>query len=194
MHDIEPYYAWRDLYTAEEDEKSPFFERTYDEFEFHNKIYNYYIHPQWDEFGSLTLYTKLLWADYDEGFAILEFIGEWNDTIYNDIKYLKREVIDLLIKQGIYRFILICENVLNFHGSDDCYYEEWFEEIAEEGGWIACLGTLKHVEDEMIATQLQYYMKIGGLMNNINWRKYKPLDTLQLVETAVYGTRNQLRN
>lgn len=194
MYDIEPYYAWRDLYTAEEDERSPFYERTYDEFEFHNKIYNYYIHPQWDEFGSLTLYTKLLWADYDEGFAILEFIGEWNDTIYNDIKYLKREVIDLLIKQGIYRFILICENVLNFHGSDDCYYEEWFEEVAEEGGWIACLGTLKHVEDEMIATQLQYYMKIGGLMNDINWRKYKPFDTLQLVETAVYGTRNQLRN
>lgn len=194
MYDIEPYYAWRDLYTAEEDERSPFYERTYDEFEFHNKIYNYYIHPQWDEFGSLTLYTKLLWADYDEGFAILEFIGEWNDTIYNDIKYLKREVIDLLIKKGIYRFILICENVLNFHGSDDCYYEEWFEEVAEEGGWIACLGTLKHVEDEMIATQLQYYMKIGGLMNDINWRKYKPFDTLQLVETAVYGTRNQLRN
>jgi len=194
MHDIEPYYAWRDLYSAEEDDRSPFYERTYDEFEFHNKIYNYYIHPQWDEFGSLTLYTKLLWVDYEEGYAILEFIGEWNDTIYNDIKYLKREVIDILIKQGIYRFILICENVLNFHGSDDCYYEEWFEEVAEEGGWIACLGTLKHVEDEMVATQLQFYMKIGGLMNSINWRKFKPIDILQLVETAVYGTRNQIRN
>ena len=194
MYDIEPYYAWRDLYTAEEDERSPFYERSYDEFEFHNKIYNYYIHPQWDEFGSLTLYTKLLWADYDEGYAILEFIGEWNDTIYNDIKYLKREVIDLLIKEGIYRFILIVENVLNFHGSDDCYYEEWFEEVAEEGGWIACLGTLKHVEDEMINTHLQYYVKIGGVLNNINWRKYKPIDILQLVETAVYGTRNQIRN
>ena len=24
MHDIEPYYNWRHLYTAEEDEKSPF--------------------------------------------------------------------------------------------------------------------------------------------------------------------------
>ena len=97
MHDIEPYYHWRDWYIASEDERSPFFGRQYSEFEYTNKIYNYYIHPQWDDFGSSTLYIKLLFADYDEGFAILELIGEWNDCISNDVMYLKREVADNMI-------------------------------------------------------------------------------------------------
>ena len=49
MQDIEPYYNWRHLYVAEEDESSPFFGRTYSEFEYSMTLYNYYIHPQWDE-------------------------------------------------------------------------------------------------------------------------------------------------
>ena len=55
MQDIEPYYNWRHLYTAEEDPQSPFYGRIYSEFEFTHTVYNYYIHPQWDEFGSRTL-------------------------------------------------------------------------------------------------------------------------------------------
>jgi len=47
MQDIEPYYRWRDLYIADEDELSPFYGREYSEFEYTNTIYNYYIHPQW---------------------------------------------------------------------------------------------------------------------------------------------------
>jgi len=73
------------MYTAEEDEKSPFFGRTYSEFEYSQSVYNYYIHPQWDEFGSKTLYLKVLYADYAENFAIIELIGEWNDAVENDI-------------------------------------------------------------------------------------------------------------
>ena len=65
MHDIEPFYNWRHLYVSEEDERSPFYGRIYSEFEFTQTIYNYYIHPQWDEFGSRTLYMKVLLADYD---------------------------------------------------------------------------------------------------------------------------------
>jgi hypothetical protein len=50
--------------------------------------------------------------------------------------WFKRNVIDHLIGQGINQFILIGENILNFHGStDDDYYAEWFEEV--EDGWIA---------------------------------------------------------
>ena len=79
MHDIEPYYRWRDDYIAAEDERSPFFETEYSEFEFDKMIYNYYIHPQWDCFGSQTLYIKILFVDYDRQYAIIEFIGEWND-------------------------------------------------------------------------------------------------------------------
>ena len=42
---------------------------------------------------------------------------------------LKREIIDELTQMSITKFILIGENVLNFHSSDDCYYEEWIDDI-----------------------------------------------------------------
>src|SRR6195952_4696485 len=118
MQDIEPYYNWRHLYTAEEDVQSPFYGRTYSEFEFTHTVYIYYIHPQWDEFGSRTLYLKVLFADYELNYAIIEMIGEWNDAVENDIMQLKRSVIDRMVARGIYKFILITENVLNFHSSD----------------------------------------------------------------------------
>ena len=104
MHDIEPYYHWRDNYVASEDEQSPFHGVEYSEFSFSNKIYNYLIHPQWESFGSPTLYLKVIYADYDEHYAIIEFIGEWNDCISNDIMHLKRNVIDPMIGCGIYKF------------------------------------------------------------------------------------------
>ncbi len=107
MHDIEPYYHWRDDYNAAEDHRSPFFGRTYDAFYFTQKVYNYLIHPQWDSFGSQTLYLKILYADYDHQFVIIEMIGEWNDCLHNDIMYLKREIIDPLFREGIIHFIMI---------------------------------------------------------------------------------------
>ena len=122
MQDLEPFYNWRGYYIAAEDPLSPFYGREYSEFEYTNTVYNYYIHPQWDEFGSNTLYLKILFTDYDRGFAIIEFIGEWNDALYNDIMFLKRDLIELMMKEGINKYILIGENVMNFHGSDDCYY------------------------------------------------------------------------
>ena len=131
MQDIEPYYNWRHLFTAEEDRFSPFFGRTYSEFEYSQTLYNYYIHPQWDEFGSNTLYIKVIFAEYEQGYAVIELIGEWNDALYNDIMLLKREVIEDMINKGINKFILIGENILNFHTSDDCYYEEWFQEVED---------------------------------------------------------------
>ena len=79
MHDIEPFWNWRHRYTAEEDELSPFFGREYSEFYFTNAVYDHAIHPQWDAFGSSTLYLKILYADYDDGFAIIELIGECTD-------------------------------------------------------------------------------------------------------------------
>ena len=94
MQNIEPYDNWRYLYTSEDDERSPFYGREYSEFVFSQTVYNYYIHPQWDEFGSSTLYIKVLMADYSTGYAIIEMLGEWNDAIENDIMELKREVID----------------------------------------------------------------------------------------------------
>jgi hypothetical protein len=192
MHDIEPFYNWRDDYTAEEDDRSPFFGRIYDEFVFSQKVYNYFIHPQWDEFGSQTLYTKLLYADYHKEFAILEFIGEWNDCLYNDIMFLKREVIEPLMHEGICKFVLICENVLNFHGSEEDYYEEWNEEVNEMGGWIVAVNTLDHVYDEMQQTRLQYHINFGRGFNGLNWRRLKPANLVLQIEAMLDGNQKQL--
>lgn len=172
MHLIEPYERWRELYAAEEDPRSPFFGRTYSETEYQNTIYNYYIHPQWDEFGSSTLYCKIIYADYVEGFAIIELIGEWNDCLYNDIMYLKRDLADALILEGITKFILIGENVLNFHYSDDSYYEEWFEDVGE--GWIICMNFRDYVLQEMKRARIDYYVMFGEMFQNISWRVMQP--------------------
>ena len=172
MHDVEPYYRWRDIYRAEADENSPFFARVYSEFEFIDSIYGYCIHPQWDYIGSETLYIKILFVDYESKSTIIEFIGEWNDTLHNDIMHLKRNVIDELIISGIENFILIGENVYNFHGSDDEYYAEWFDEI--EDGFIVGIGFSEVVITEWKSYNIDSYIDFGGDLDLINWRIYNP--------------------
>ncbi len=183
MQDIEPFYNWRHLYIADEDEISPFYGRVYSEFEYSNTIYNYYIHPQWDDFGSSTLYVKILFADYDAGFAILEFIGEWNDAINNDIMMLKRDVIDHLIGNGIRNFILIGENVLNFHASDDCYYQEWFDDV--EDGWVVALNFQEHVLREFSRNNIDYFLTYGGELDNLPWRAFSPMELFKKVDSIL---------
>ncbi len=171
MQNIEPYYNWRHLYTAEEDELSPFYGRTYNEFQFTQTVYNYYIHPQWDEFGSKTLYLKLLFTDYEQQYAIIELIGEWNDAIENDIMTLRREVTDELYKEGITKFILIAENVLNFHSSDDSYYEEWREQLADDGGWVVLVDMPQQSQYDFKRARLTKYI---SLLEFPQWRTLKP--------------------
>lgn len=180
MQNIEPYYGWRELYIASEDELSPFFGTVYNEFEFTNTVYNFFIHPQWDDFGSNTLYLKILYADYDRAFAVIEFIGEWNDALYNDIMFVKREVIESMIGNGINKFIIIGENVLNFHGSDDCYYEDWFQDV--EDGWIAAINFRPHVMKEMERFNIDSYLLTGGELDDLNWRSYNPMELLLHIE------------
>ncbi len=185
MHNIEPYYNWKDIYSADEDELSPFYKRKYSEFEFTNTIYNYYIHPQWDDIGSSTLFIKILFVDYSSRSAVIELMGEWNDALHNDIMILKREVIDILIENKITRFILIGENVLNFHASDDCYYEEWYEDISDEGGWIAAVNFREHVYAEMRTVHLEHYMYMGEKFSTLNWRTVKPQYLPDLIESIL---------
>lgn len=181
MQDLEPHYDWRNLYAAEEDERSPFYEREYSEFEYSNHIYDHYIHPQWDQIGSPSLFVKLLFADYDEGFCIIELIGEWNDTLHNDIMILKRELADHMIYEGISKFILIGENVLNFHASDDLYYEEWFEDVSDKNGWICLLNFRQFVLQEMSDTGVDHYFAMGGSLNDMEWRTFRPLPLYQKI-------------
>lgn len=192
MHDIEPYYHWRDRYNTERDDQSPFYGRLYNEFTFTNKVYNYFIHPQWDDFGSQTLYAKVIYADYLEGCAMIELIGEWNDCIHNDIMYLKREVIDYMLAKDITKYVLFCSNVLNFHGSDDSYYEEWGEEVREEGGWVVLINTLEHVYQEMQHTRLQYHVHLGPQYNDVQWRGKKPHQVYHAIDNVLLNGTQQL--
>ena len=180
MHTIEPYYNWIEQYSATDDPRSPLFgaENSFDTFS--NTIYGYYIHPQWDSLESETLFLKILWADYDEGAAVLEFIGEWNDAIENDIMHLKRNILDVLTHEGIRRFVLIGENVFNFHGSDDSYYEEWFEDV--EDGWIAAVNFQEHVRREMSQYGLDHYLNFGGPLDELPWRTFEPRRLLEEVD------------
>jgi hypothetical protein len=183
MQDLEPFYNWRHIYIASDDDQSPFYGREYSEFEYTNVIYNYLIHPQWDDIDSPTLYIKILCVDYDQNFAIIELIGEWNDAINNDVMLLKRDIIELIMQYGVNKFILIGENVLNFHASDDCYYEEWFDEI--EDGWIAFLNFRKHVLEEFQKANIDYYIVSGGQLNDIGWRTSTPSQLFEKVEQLV---------
>jgi hypothetical protein len=196
MVDIEPFPLWRDShYISEEDRHSPFYGRAYNDFVTENMVYNYYIHPRWDFFGSETLYAKILFADYDKGTAILEFIGEWNDAINNDIMHLKRNVIEKMLDEGISKFVLILENVLNFHSSDDEYYAEWAEECQDalDGGWIVMLNTYDHVYDELHGVRLDNYVAFGRYFNDINWRQHSPKQLVKAVEGLMESGTKRVR-
>ena len=136
--------------------------------------------------GSPTLFIKILFADYDEGFVVIEMIGEWNDAISNDIMILKRDIAEHFMAFGINKFILIGENVLNFHASDDCYYEEWTEEVREGGsGWIALINFRDHVLSEFNKNGLLLYLNSGDELDDMHWRNLTPLQLFQLTERSV---------
>ena len=183
MHFVEPYFNWRNYYISSEDPASPFYGHEYSEFEFEHSVYNFCIHPQWDSIGSPTLFIKILFVEYNEGYAIIEMIGEWNDAIENDIMTLKRDIIEELIREGINKFILIGENVLNFHYSDDCYYEEWSEDI--EDGWIAGINFHEHVTNEFKNANIDEYIAIGGELEELDWRTYTPFQFYKKVNQII---------
>lgn len=183
MHNIEPYYNWLQFYNSSEDERSPFFEKEYNFDLYSENIYGYYIDPVWDNMGSETLYIKLLFVDYELGYAVIEFIGEWNDTLNNDIMHLKRNIIDHMLYLGINKFVIIGENVLNFHGSDDSYYEEWFEDVAD--GWIVAVNLHEHVLDELKNYNVDGYINMGGDLQTTRWRTLSPYNFCKMIDQLI---------
>lgn len=183
VHSLEPFSGWLKYYDSSADEQSPFFEKEYNLDVYSETIYGYYIDPAWDSFGSETLYIKVLFADYEQRFVILELLGEWNDTLYNDIMTLKRGFLELLVQEGIQKFILMGGNIMNFHGSDDSYYEEWYQEL--EDGWIALVNAPEFVCDEMKKYRIDTYVCMGEAFHMEDWRTLHPQRVFQLVETAV---------
>jgi hypothetical protein len=183
MHEIEPYYNWLKYYDSAQDERSPFFGKQYNFDQYSETIYGYYIDPAWDNIGSETLYVKILYTDYDLGYTVMEFIGEWNDAINNDIMILKRNIIEHFIHEGVNKFILIGENILNFHGSDDCYYEEWFEDV--EDGWIAAVSFPAFVQEEFKKYNVDNYINMGGTLQIDKWRTLQPHSFFELVRQLI---------
>jgi len=180
MHNLEPFFNWRSLYIASEDERSPFYGRQNSEVYFEHAIYNHYIHPQWDNFGSQTLYLKLLYTEYDQQYCILELFGEWNDLLYNDIMYLYRNVVEELLEQGVKYFVVIGENVLDFHPDTDDYYSEWFDNL--EDGWIVILNSRHHVRQEFEAADIDQFLAFGGQFDELPWRQLLPDQLFSLLD------------
>jgi len=172
MHNIEPYYNWRSLYIAAEDNRSPFFGRHYSEFEFSNAIYDHFIHPQWDDFGSKTLYLKVLFVNYEKHYCIIELIGEWNDA-----------VIEMMLEMDIIHFVLLGENVMEFHSDITDYYEEWFDNLCD--GWIIGLNFRDHLMKEFKSLDLDYYIAFGGGFNEMPWRKYLPDQLFEILNAQI---------
>ncbi|AFK02133.1 hypothetical protein Emtol_0982 [Emticicia oligotrophica DSM 17448] len=182
MHEIEPTYNWRKYYISENDRKSPFYGRSYGQ-AYEDTIYGYYIDPNWDSIGSETLYCKILMVDYSAKYAVIELFGEWNDTLHNDSMYFKRTVVDHLLKYGIKYYILIGENILQFHGGETDYYEEWFEDI--EDGWIAAVSIRDFIMVEFRRYHLDSYINFGGTLQISNWRTLKPNPFFELISNLI---------
>ena len=183
MHQIEPYYGWLKYYNSSEDPYSPFEGKEYNFDLYSEAIYGYYINPHWDFMGSETLYIKILFANYEQSYVIIEFIGEWNDAINNDIMHFKRNIVDHFNGLGITKYILIGENVFNFHGSDDSYYEEWFEDVEE--GWITGVNFRDFVVEEMGNYNIDSYLNFRGELDIVNWRTLKPTIFLERINQII---------
>jgi hypothetical protein len=168
---------------ASRDPRSPFYGYDNSEVFFTDTIYDHVIHPQWDNFGAETLFIKQLYTDYEEGYTILEFMGEWNDVLHNDIMNLKRDVLEPMMLEGIMHFILIGENLLNFHADMSDYYEEWFDEVEE--GWIALINFRDHVLREISDYSLDQYLIFGGDLDDFDWQRLAPKKMFAQVKNVV---------
>ena len=96
---------------------------------------------------------------------------------------LKRDLLELLVHEGIHKFILIGENIFNFHGSDDLYYEEWFDDVEE--GWIAAVNFPEFIQQEVKKYRIDQYINMGGTLQIDQWRTLHPLRFFELVDKLI---------
>jgi hypothetical protein len=75
--------------------------------------------------------------------------------------------------------------VLNFHFSDDSYYEEWFEDVNDRDGWIALMNIRDHVQEDISSANIDSYFVLGGKLNEMKWRTMNPDQLFESVERHV---------
>jgi hypothetical protein len=184
MHELVPFNGWKNHYDLNNDVDSPFFNNQgAPENGYYHRMYDFIIHPDWDYIGCETLFAKLLFIDYSQGYAIIELLGEWNDALNNDIMEFKRRIIDALISQRIDKFLMIGDNLLNFHGYEDYYYQEWNEEIND--GWIVFMNVRDQIVQELKNCHLTKYIWFGPSFNLTFWRTQDPLALCQRVNEKI---------
>lgn len=183
MHHIEPFYGWLDLYSDENDPLSPFHGEEHSEFWYNRQVYDYLAHPYWDTIGSEGLLVKILYCDYDTGYAVIELFGVWNDLIQNDFRLLVDNCLEWLRSNGVSRFILITENVLNIYVEADDYYQAFQDDLEE--GWMALVGLREHVMAELEKYQIGRFFFWSPILQELKWRKSKPHLLLAIVEESM---------
>ena len=122
MHELVPFNGWKNHYDLNNDVDSPFFNNQgAPENGYYHRMYDFIIHPDWDYIGCETLFAKLLFIDYSQGYAIIELLGEWNDALNNDIMEFKRRIIDALISQRIDKFLMIGDLLVKNHHTNNLH-------------------------------------------------------------------------
>ncbi len=121
--------------------------------------------------------------NYDLQYCIIEMLGEWNDLLYNDIMFLYRDVVESLLESNIKHFILIGENVLNFHADTNDYYEEWFSNI--DDGWIVGINFRDFVIKEFEDANIDYFIAFSGEFNELAWRKLLPNQIFEKINSII---------
>lgn len=183
FREIEPFYGWLPLYSHEQDENSPFHEVVHNLFQYDRYIHNIPCHPLWDDFGSESLLLKILYASYQDGYAIIELFGEWNDLFENDFKLLAENCLTYLLDHGINRFILICENVFHIYLEGDDYYQAMQEELGD--GWICAMRMREEVRQEMQEYGILDYFYWSEAVDQLRWRKLKPKQLYELIDSRM---------
>lgn len=184
FQDIEPYYGWLGYYSHETDEHSPFHHVEHNLFTYDRFVYSFAAHPLWDSIESESLLVKILFAHYEDGYAVIELLGEWNDLHENDFRLLCEKCLTFLIDHGIHRFILVCENVFNVYPGADDYYEALTEELGPQG-WICLLRARPHVLEEFQRYGLSPYLYWNPSFDELRWRKLKPWQLYGLIQESL---------
>jgi len=122
-------------------------------------------------------------VNYEKQYCIIEMLGEWNDLLYNDIMFLYRDVIETLLENNIKYFMLIGENVLNFHSDTNDYYEEWFSNI--DDGWIVGINFRDFVIKEFEDCNIDYFIAFSGKFNEFAWRKLMPDQVFNKINSII---------
>jgi hypothetical protein len=109
-------------------------------------------------------------------------IGEWNDAIENDIMALKRDIIDVMMSNGINKFILIAEMCSIFTVATKTITRNGYEENEESGGWVVVLNMSEAAQYDFQRRQLNRFIE---LINLPDWRIYKPYHLFKKIESTL---------